>query len=504
MKNSVFIIFLLITTNVFTQINIDSNSKAKLYFIEAERNFNQNNFKEASKYIEKTEAALGDTNGRILNLKVKNLYNLGKFEAASEALELFMNVYASSVTAELKADTESYFIKLERYFENKEKKKEEEAIKNAKLRNKALKVARFNEGLGLVYVNGKAGFVDLEGNFVIEPKYMSATIFSDGTSQVKEVKDKAYLIDKLGRKMKSPKNYYWAMSIGGGFAKINTKNEGDYIVSKNNPSFIKGPYYLVYNFSGDRAVVKKKGKIKNKCGFIDQRGKEAIPVQYDYCNYFSEGLAAVKSNGKYGYIDVWGKTVIPFKYEYVKNFVDGLAFVKENGSYQMIDKTGKIVKKFANTNHKITMPDFYNGNGVFELNDGNFKTPKKYGIIDSKGKVTYPVQSTYHLTNYNRLYGLIQFSTTGVKGKKPKYGLMNAQGKKIIPEVYDYFSKLWGGGDYIAAKKNGKYGVIDITGKIIIPFKYEDIKHINKNDIALVKYGGKWIYADANGEIYLR
>ncbi len=43
-----------------------------------------------------------------------------------------------------------------------------------------------------------------------------------------------------------------------------------------------------------------------KIGFIDQLGKIAIKFQFDEAKSFSEGLAAVKSNGKWGYINKLG------------------------------------------------------------------------------------------------------------------------------------------------------------------------------------------------------
>lgn len=43
----------------------------------------------------------------------------------------------------------------------------------------------------------------------------------------------------------------------------------------------------------------------DKCGFIDKRGKEVIPLRYDEASSFSEdeGIALVELNGKEGYID---------------------------------------------------------------------------------------------------------------------------------------------------------------------------------------------------------
>jgi uncharacterized protein (TIGR02145 family) len=124
MKNLFRLLLLtLVLSNVSTTYaQLDSNYKAKLYFTEAETQFNQNNFKVALEYIQKTEAELGSTNGRILNLKVKTLYSDGQFAKAQKVLEQFSQ-YEDQVTDELKNDTYSYFVKIERYLDKENARK---------------------------------------------------------------------------------------------------------------------------------------------------------------------------------------------------------------------------------------------------------------------------------------------------------------------------------------------------------------------------------------------
>lgn len=125
---SVFTLFI----NVGSYAQMDTNQKAKLYFQEAQKWFNQNDYEEALKYIVKAEQTLGGTNGRILNLKIKTLYNQGKFVEAEDALMLFSSAFEDSVTEELKNDTYSYFVRIDKAASViKEKKAEEERVKEA-------------------------------------------------------------------------------------------------------------------------------------------------------------------------------------------------------------------------------------------------------------------------------------------------------------------------------------------------------------------------------------
>jgi len=83
-------------------------------------------------------------------------------------------------------------------------------------------------------------------------------------------------------------------------------------------------------------------------GYIDRTGKVVIEPKFDGADYFSEGLAPIKSGfgeaTKYGFIDKTGKIVIEPRFREVQGFSDGLAavsVVEERWGY--IDETGKFV-----------------------------------------------------------------------------------------------------------------------------------------------------------------
>ena len=74
--------------------------------------------------------------------------------------------------------------------------------------------------------------------------------------------------------------------------------------------------------------------------FIDKKGNEIIPYEYDSVNLFSEELSIVKLNDKYGFIDKTGKESIPLKYDHADSFSEGLAMVNLKGKSFYIDKNG--------------------------------------------------------------------------------------------------------------------------------------------------------------------
>ena len=120
-------VILFFAFNGFAQI--EGNTKAKLYFFEAKKLFNQNDYADALSYIAKTETTLGSTNGRILNLKIKTLYNMGKFIEAEKALSLFSKSFENDVTEEMKNDTYAYFVRIEKAASAQKNKNEASRIK---------------------------------------------------------------------------------------------------------------------------------------------------------------------------------------------------------------------------------------------------------------------------------------------------------------------------------------------------------------------------------------
>lgn len=85
--------------------------------------------------------------------------------------------------------------------------------------------------------------------------------------------------------------------------------------------------------------------IGGKMGFIDKTGKFVVKPQYDYCNFFSQGVAAVAKDDKWGYIDRNGKEIIKLQFDQAEDFFDakGFAAVSKDGKWGLIDIKGRII-----------------------------------------------------------------------------------------------------------------------------------------------------------------
>ena len=59
--------------------------------------------------------------------------------------------------------------------------------------------------------------------------------------------------------------------------------------------------------------------------------------------------------------------------------------------------------------------------------------------------------------------------------KDGKYGLINLEGKELLPLEYDQISAITGVENSYKVQKDGKYGIVDNEGKLVISPQYADI-----------------------------
>ncbi len=119
-------------------------------------------------------------------------------------------------------------------------------------------------------------------------------------------------------------------------------------------------------------------------GFRDAKGNIIAPAQFKKVQDFSNGLAAVCTDGKWGFIDTKGNMAIPERYSNEPSKFDncGMAMVmNREGKYMFIDKTGNVVSK----EFKQVTP-FCNGRALCVMDNG---TPDSHYddytvMIDSK------------------------------------------------------------------------------------------------------------------------
>lgn len=253
--------------------------------------------------------------------------------------------------------------------------------------------------------NIKFGYMDKSGKIIIPQTYQYASDFSEGKAYVRSDTFNGF-IDTTGKRL---------FEIEG----LIDGNEG-FVDNILKTTDIDNNQYLFYNSEG-KVVLKisndkyrrlsdfhdglayfehlNNGNIDRK-GFIDKNGNEVLNLtDYQIVNNFSEGLAAVSKDGnKFGFINTKGKEIIPCQYEgyategetlQFNDFHDGVCLVQTQNIY--INKNNEIVLRVYKDAICSDMD-----NGVALINEYNSNTNiSTYGIVTLDGYNTLDHQDKY-------------------------------------------------------------------------------------------------------------
>jgi hypothetical protein len=239
---------------------------------------------------------------------------------------------------------------------------------------------KFSEGLLAVPDNetNKYGFINTKGEWVIPPNFYEVLDFSEGLAAVWENENSHVdqssgcgtavphpswgYINKKGKYIIESK-FYNATSFENSYAIINEKeiiNKEEKIIPisqiSHKPTLIrkagkthnflyKENRWVPYNDENfDECYVQAKDNLKNKYGYLNEKGEWAIPPQYSEAHFFKDGLAGIKDeNDKWGFINCNNEIVIEPQFKFVGYFQEGFASIKQNGKWGFINRKGEII-----------------------------------------------------------------------------------------------------------------------------------------------------------------
>ena len=138
----------------------------------------------------------------------------------------------------------------------------------------------FNEGLAVVAVDIDSslvsyGYIDHDGRMFIQPQYEYAFPFNEGFAVVKNY-DRYGMIDKNNREV-FPIKYEILTSMYEGLL-FAGDDDGMAMYDNKFRQLTQPVYTQLMGKTGDRILVVRDGKY----GFLNAKGKEVIPCQYDY------------------------------------------------------------------------------------------------------------------------------------------------------------------------------------------------------------------------------
>lgn len=283
----------------------------------------------------------------------------------------------------------------------------------------------FHGGIALVYSGGLWGYIDTKGKFVINPVYSDATTFTEGIAWTVKKEGAPTAINRKGRVLFALKEAEQVYSFSEGLAR----------------------YRIVSPYNEDRYLY----------GFVNKDGETVISPAYWDALDFSEGLAAVANeNGEYGYINKKGELAINYQFDDASPFHEGRAIVSNGSAYGTIDKSGKYVinPQFGNMRQD-------EGNYIIRLQDGT-----QWGWCDAKGKI-------YINPQFDAVDGFKKNDLAPVMLDR-KVGYIDRKGTIAINPQFDDASCFFDN-NYAVVKLNKKWGAVDKDGKYIFNPQFEEI-----------------------------
>lgn len=219
-------------------------------------------------------------------------------------------------------------------------------------------------------------------------------------------------------------------------------------------------------------------------------------------NYFT-----LFSNGNWGVINSKGETIIEpangemvvipnkakpvFICTYEVNYVNGTYKTKA-----INEKNQQIFTEYEN----VMAIENYNENNELWFEENALKVQKngKYGLINIDGKEILPCE-------YDSITVLKGIKNSLVLKKDANLGIANTDGTIIVPVEYAEVKAITEDykNGFIVKNAESKFGVIKSDGKVALDCKYEGIENIIDNNKYIVKENGIWKVIDETGTSYL-
>lgn len=229
--------------------------------------------------------------------------------------------------------------------------------------------------------------------------------------------------------------------------------------------------------------------------------KEQKKISKDY-EYFT-----LYAQNKWGVINQDGEEVIQPSYQemiVIPNKTKGVFIC----TYDVNENTGTYKTKALNNKNEEILTGYdqiealvnadKNDNTWYEENVLRVKKNNQYGLIDLNGKELLP-------TEYDQITVLNGLENSIIIKKGDKVGLVNDKGSIIIDAKYKEIKNL---GDtykegYITIDDSEKYGVVSATKMQILNNQYDEIEQTYLKEYYLVKENGKTKLINSKGETIL-
>lgn len=218
----------------------------------------------------------------------------------------------------------------------------------------------------------KWGFIDSSGNTILPFIYDSATVFSFGVSYVRIGQKHGFInlqgefvLELTDKQQVYPQPYHTSFESAINFefiavANIHGRRKYDWLIYSSKEEFIAESleYTWINIFHNNMAAACND---KQKWGIINSRGELIIPCEYDNISSFKCSLAFVSKGAYCGYIDKNNHINIPLRHRVASEFYEDIAYVSRNGwSGQLIDTKGNTILNLRKEVNFVNITNFVN------------------------------------------------------------------------------------------------------------------------------------------------
>jgi hypothetical protein len=170
------------------------------------------------------------------------------------------------------------------------------------------KILLGSNGLFPAIVDGKTGFVNSVGEWIIQPKFEEVTLFSESMASYK--KDGKWGLINTNGEFIGDASWDEVKPFSKGFSIVQTNNKF-YLLNSTGEIINQDFFNQVLRTSDGYYIVEKDGK----SGILDPSGKELIPLEFENIQRVQRDLIIVQKEGKTGLISDSGEILLPIAFE---------------------------------------------------------------------------------------------------------------------------------------------------------------------------------------------
>lgn len=251
---------------------------------------------------------------------------------------------------------------------------------------------------------------------------------------------------------------------------------------------------------GDSLVVY--ADMKNRRGYLNlNTGKIIIKGAYKHAWNFSEGLGAVVVDDKVGFINPQGEWVIPCQFTVSRNAINNVGFAFHDSLCVMTNEND-LCGLINQSGEWVLQPQYDRIWNPNKAHQRIYQHGGKFGIMDLYGNLLIP--ATYD--EIQEEDGVYQVITNGVMSTMDySFHIINpfvCTGTDVVYLPRGEYEEEISSEEFVKYYINQREGIMNANGKVIIPAIYYYVRMVSEHLFKAQRPNSDiWVFYDTNGNI---